>query len=277
MAAGASTCEDSKVATLERFQLTAVNLAKASENRMHDDAVAKTYGFEGGLVPGVTVFGYMSHLAVTRWDRAFLERGLIEATFVKPVYDGDRVVVTAEEAGDSIEIEVVARDNVCATGRAALPAVPEAVASADLTALEPVPQRRPVDGRSYVPGARLGTASYTLTVDGLENLLTGLSERHPSYAAEKLTHPCYILQLMNRVLMDNAILGPWIHTSSTVRFLSTAQATDALTACATVTGNYERKGHKFVELDGLVVANSATPIAHCQHTAIYQPRGAGSL
>lgn len=146
------------MATLKPFQLTAVNLAKASENKMHDDAVAKTYGFEGGLVPGVTVFGYLSHPAVARWGRAFLERGLVEATFVKPVYDGDTVVVAAEEAGDSIDIEVVARETVCAT----------------------------------------------------------------------------------------------------------------------VTGNYERKGHRFVELDGLVVANRATPIAHCQHTAIYQPRGARS-
>lgn len=264
------------MALLEPFHLTAVNLAKASENKMHDDAVARTYGFDGGLVPGVTVFGYMTHLAVAQWGRAFLERGLIDARFVKPVYDGDSVVVTAEAAGDGINIEVTAHGDVCATGRAALPAVPGTVAAADLTAVEPAAHRRPVDARSYVPGARLGTASYTLTVDGLAALLTGLSENHPSYAADKLTHPTYVLQLMNKVLMDNAILGPWIHTGSTVRFLATAKATDGLTACATVTGNYERKGHRFVELDGVVLANGTTPVAHCQHTAIYQPRGAES-
>ena len=28
----------------------------------------------------------------------------------------------------------------------------------------------------------------------------------------------------------------------------------------------------FVELDGLIVANGMTPVAHCQHVAIYQPR-----
>ncbi len=39
-----------------------------------------------------------------------------------------------------------------------------------------------------------------------------------------------------------------------------------------VAGNYERKGHKFVELDGIIVANGSTPIAHFQHVAIYQPR-----
>ena len=260
------------MALLAPFHLTAVNLAKASENKMHDDAVARRFGFEGGLVPGVTVFGYMSHLAVTKWGRVFLERGLIEARFLTPVYDGDSVVVTAEEAEDGIEIEVEARGTICATGRAALPEAPATVALADFPVTEPVPERRPVDGRSYVPGGWLGTASYTLTEAGLSNLLAGLSEKHPIYAAEKLAHPCYILQLMNKILMDNAILGPWIHTSSTVRFIAPAAATDGLTACATVTGNYERNGHRFVELDGLVLANSDTPVAHCQHAAIYQPR-----
>ena len=47
---------------------------------------------------------------------------------------------------------------------------------------------------------------------------------------------------------------------------------DELTARAQVTGNYEKKGHRFVELDALVVANGRTPLAHCQHIAIYQPR-----
>ena len=56
---------------------------------MHDDTVAKRYGFSGGLVPGVDVMAYMMHLPVAKWGRAFLERGLIEARFVKPVYDGE--------------------------------------------------------------------------------------------------------------------------------------------------------------------------------------------
>ena len=43
-------------------------------------------------------------------------------------------------------------------------------------------------------------------------------------------------------------------------------------ATTVLTGNYEKKGHRFVELDALVVANGRTPLAHCQHIAIYQPR-----
>ena len=41
---------------------------------------------------------------------------------------------------------------------------------------------------------------------------------------------------------------------------------------AVVTANYERKGHRFVELDVLVSAGQKTPIARIGHIAIYRPR-----
>ncbi len=79
-------------------------------------------------------------------------------------------------------------------------------------------------------------------------------------------------RMMNKVLVDNAMLGPWIHVGSRMRLLSVGKAGDELTVRAKVTGNYEKKGHRFVELDALVIANGTTPLAHCQHIAIYQPR-----
>ena len=56
--------------TLQPHCVSAVNLAKNSENRMHDDSVARRFGFKGGLVPGVDVFAYMSHMPVMKWGRA---------------------------------------------------------------------------------------------------------------------------------------------------------------------------------------------------------------
>ena len=41
---------------------------------------------------------------------------------------------------------------------------------------------------------------------------------------------------------------------------------------AKILANYEHKGHHFVELDGVIVANGQTPIARVAHTAIWQPR-----
>ena len=69
-----------------------------------------------------------------------------------------------------------------------------------------------------------------------------------------------------------SVLGPWTHVGSRMQILSAARIGDELTTRAEVTGNDEKKGHRFVELDALVLANGKTPLAHCWHTAIYQPR-----
>ena len=44
---------------IEPYRVSAYNTSKHSENKMHDDTVAKRYGFSGGLVPGVDVMAYM--------------------------------------------------------------------------------------------------------------------------------------------------------------------------------------------------------------------------
>ena len=107
---------------LEAHRVQAYNTAKLSENKMHDDTVARRFGFSGGLVPGVDVMAYMMHLPVRRFGRAFLERGLIEARFLKPVYDGETAVVAATENDGVLSIEVESRGELCATGSASLPA-----------------------------------------------------------------------------------------------------------------------------------------------------------
>jgi acyl dehydratase len=242
---------------LESYRVTAHNTSRQSENKIHDDAVAQRFGFRGGLVPGVDVFAYMIHLPVAKWGRAFLERGLIEARFVRPVYDGEVADLTGEEHGGVLSIEVASRGELCATGSASLPAVAE---------------RRPVSPMSYEPGKWLGTMPRAWAGDAATEYLTDIREREPIYARDGLGHPGLLQRVMNKVLVDNAILGPWIHVGSRMQLLAAARSGDVLTARAKVTGNYEKKGHRFVELDALVVANGRTPLAHCQHLAIYQPR-----
>ena len=54
-------------ALIEPYRVLAFNTAHDSENKIHDDATARRFGFGGGLVPGVDVYGYMTHLPVMRW------------------------------------------------------------------------------------------------------------------------------------------------------------------------------------------------------------------
>jgi acyl dehydratase len=257
---------------LETHVVEAFNTAKSSENKMHDDTVARRYGFAGGLVPGVDVMAYMMHLPVKRWGRAFLERGLIEARFVKPVYDGETAEVQGAELEGELAIDVESRGELCATGSASLPLAAPAIALADYSDVGPVAERKPVGASSFAVGEWLGTAPHAWPGETGASYRADIRETDPIYAREGLGHPGLLQKVMNRLLVDNVILGPWIHVGSRMQMLSVLQPDDEITARAKVIGNYEKKGHRFVELDALVVANGVTPLAHCHHVAIVQPR-----
>jgi len=64
--------------------------------------------------------------------RAFLERGLIEARFVKPVYDGETADVTGEESDGGLAIRVESRGQLCHRS-ASLPASAPAVSISDFS------------------------------------------------------------------------------------------------------------------------------------------------
>lgn len=96
------------------YTITAHNPATGSENRIHADDVARRYGFRGGLVPGVTVYGYVATgLAGPDW----VARGGAEVRFRKPCYEGDLLEI---DLGPDGAIEVRSRGEVCATGRASV-------------------------------------------------------------------------------------------------------------------------------------------------------------
>ncbi len=71
------------------LRLVARNSATESENRIHADDVARRHGFRGGLVPGVTIYGYMMQ-AVSEAPQ------FARVRLRKPVFDGDELVITRE-------------------------------------------------------------------------------------------------------------------------------------------------------------------------------------
>ncbi|MGJ4925672.1 hypothetical protein ACQR1I_10155 [Bradyrhizobium sp. HKCCYLS2038] len=257
---------------LAPYAVEAFNTAKQSENKMHDDSVARRFGFAGGLVPGVEVLAYMLHQPVAHWGRAFLERGLIEARFIKPVYDGEMAEVVAQETADGLALEVMSQGQLCATGSASLPAAVPKVTLADYRDVPPATVRPPIGADSFAVGSWLGTAPRAWPGPAATMYLDEIRERDPIYANEHVGHPGMLQRVMNRLLVDNVVLGPWIHVGSRMQLLSVIADTDEITARGRVVANYEKKGHRFVEIDALVVANGDRPLARCHHVAIYQPR-----
>jgi acyl dehydratase len=258
--------------TISPYHVQAYNTAKASENKIHDDATAQRFGFKGGFVGGVNVYAYMTHLPLQHWGRAWLERGTGEARFAKPVYENDIAEVTATEDPDGIALQVNSVGVLCATGRAALPALRPVISLDDFKSIPPRSERVAADEGSLHVGDWLGMAPMPITAALQAQDIEDVRETDPLYRTEGLVHPGMILRCCNWALSHNVLLPAWIHMGSVVQNLGLARVGDTLNVRARVTRNYEHKGHKWVELDALVVANETAPIARVTHGAIYRPR-----
>ena len=256
------------------YTVEAYNLSHASENKIHDDTVAQQLGFTGGLVPGVEIFAYATHPAVDHWGAAFLERGRMQCRFGKPVYDGRTAEVTGSLTGDgALDITVESDGVQCASGRAELAgSAPAAPNPGDYVASVPPAERPPADQKSLAIGTVLGIAPETLTAEIADQYLVDTRETSPVYRDLGVAHPGWLLRLCNMALKDNVALPPWIHVGSDIQFFSHGKIGNPLSVRATVTDNYERKGHRFVDMDCLVLAANERPVAQVKHTAIYQLR-----
>jgi MaoC like domain len=251
------------------YKVEANNLASASENKIHDDRVARQFGFSGALVPGVDVYAYACHLIVDRLGPAWLDHGRSECRFLKPVYHGCIAQVSAMEEDRQLTFKVESEGNLCVAGTADLDggAAPP-LSDYELRPLPAIPP--PADETTLAAGIGLGTSRFEASADANRDYLLGIRETDELYARMGLVHPGLVLRLCNYVLMGNVILGPWIHTGSSVENFSASRTGDLLSARARVSNNFERKGHRYVELDVLVIANEERPIARVRHTAIYR-------
>ena len=254
-------------------RVEAFNTAKESENRIHDDSVARRFGFTGGLVPGVDVYAYMTHPPVARWGRAWLEHGTAECRFGKPVYDGEIAVVSAAPMSEGMTLSVDSQGTQCATGAAALP---PAQAAPDLAqwSVPPAPpeNRPPADAASLAEGRWLGVRPIDANADFAGKYYAAVRETDPLYIRAGLIHPGLILRLCNWALTQNVVLGPWIHVGSSVQNFAAGRVGDALSVRARIVRNYTHKGHRFLDLDALILANDRLALARVAHTAIWLPR-----
>jgi hypothetical protein len=261
------------------YEVHAYNTATASNNKIHDDAVASRFGFTGGLVPGVDVYAYLTHLPAEQWGLDWLERGTMQGRFFSPVYDGDVVTVDVVEhserdGGPLVRLELKnSAGDVCATGEAGLPDRPPAEPP-EASLWRDVPQSKappPASALSLPVGTAFGLGEHGFHADKAGEYLDDVRESLPLYREQRIAHPGWLLRDANYVLAENVRLGPWIHVSSATQHFGLVRDGAVVQTRALVTREWEHKGHGFVELDVAVLADG--DVAHrVMHTAIYAPR-----
>jgi len=264
---------------LPEYRVKARNTSATSDNKIHDDATARRYGFRGGLVPGVTVYGYLTEPLVAALGPAWLERGTASVRFQKPVLEGEELAVTGavtarDPRGATLAVTGATADAPeAATLAATLPAGSPTPVNAALYRAAPLPEPRPEATREHLASLEtLGTPVITYDAAAAAEWLEKVADPLPLYRGrDGWVHPAFFLHQANKALSLNVHLGPWIHAGSIVRHLGGARVGEALATRGRVRSLFEKKGREFVELDLLIVAGArARPVAHVLHTAIFR-------
>jgi hypothetical protein len=236
------------------FRVCAHNAAHDSENKIHDDHVAVQYGFRGGLVPGVTVYGYMVPAILERLGRDWLERGVVVFRLHAPCYEGDAVVTRCDGSTITAEDE---SGSLYASGTVSMGENREG--EPRLLPSHPLPSAdsRPVaSSQTVLPRLPLGSICQTLDV------------------AVEAEIPERLLRMANEILVRNFRMSPWIHAGSEVRHHRLARCGQEIAVTGVIQECFERKGREFA-VAGITMSaddegRGSQLVATVRHTFIYE-------
>ena len=264
---------------LPAHTLTAHNDAAASANKIHDDTVAQQYGFRGGLVPGVSVYAYMTYPLVHSFGEAWLTRGTAQVQFAKPIYEGDQITVTGTvntvvESEMRFDLASTNADGVaCGVGTAALPTTSGiAPDPAEIPVGPRQAPRVPISWDAVIVGQALPLLTLTVTQqDNEEYCHTHTDDLALYRGARGFVHPGILLRQCNRIFSEHFILGPWIHVASDITTYRHCQVGEALEVRGVSVQKFEKKGHEFVVLD-ILIRTAGEAVQRVKHTCIFRPR-----
>ncbi len=261
-----------------RYEVRTRNTHAASENRMHSDDVAASYGFKGALVPGVTVFSHMTQPLIARHGAAWLARGWAEVAFLKPAYDGDLLVVQGTRDADGGYALNCVNDAGVELARmtAGLRETPPVIDARSTLPPAPPREKQLVTWELMEAGVPFPVLEWNSTRDENLEWCDGARDELSIYreGATPLLHPGLLLRQANLALRNRFTLPAWIHTASRIQFNSAAHAGDSLEVRAVPEEKWRHKGHEFVRLY-VCVRRGEQVLAEIMHTAIFQPRKAG--
>ena len=246
---------------------TARNYSEESENRIHSDGAARTYGFDAALVPGVAVFGHMTRPLVESLGADWLGGHSADIRLIKPAYDGDALAIEhSEEAGEHV-VRCTARGVLLSEMRSSVGIPP-------LDAMAAVPGGDPVDDHPEIAWDVIHVGepfpAFRWTPDMEEHVVyaTQVDDDLPIWRGN-LLHPHAILSTANRALSNRFRLPAWLHVGSRILFREPIHIGDEIEVRAVPVEKWRRKGHEFIELYVAYVTDGGVK-TEIRHTAIFK-------
>src|SRR3712207_2813471 len=75
------------------------HVIEEAANKIHDDDVARQFGFTGALVPGVELFARITTPLVEAWGREFLSGGRVDVRFRRRFSAGEGLLAEGADGG----------------------------------------------------------------------------------------------------------------------------------------------------------------------------------
>ena len=267
---------------LPEYRVRALIDAADSDNRLQDDEYARRHGFRAGLVPGSSIFAYVSRTLVEFLDKDWLERGSAEVRFVRPVHSGEelriggRVCAVSKEGDVSIDFQASNNQGTpCGIGVAQLPV--------RAPAPEPCPGdypagraklNRPISLETLKIGECLTPVSSQFNWNvHWQYCQKSIRDHHPLY--RKILHPGWVVNRASRILAANYAIQAWIDVSCRVQNFHLQEEECVVETRGRVQDKFERGGDHFIVLD-LAVFTPAFCLQTIRYTAIFRiaPRAA---
>lgn len=253
------------------------NDATATENKIHSDDVARKYGFRGGLVPGVTVFGHMTYPLVTAFGERWLAKAVGEVRLLKPAYEGEALNVETASDGAGYLVtarndagEVLARLTTHIPDRAPAPdprwrtAPATANPARSEIATADILVDRPLAALPLRPEMADNLAIAALLSDDLQ-----IYSRPPLDIVASPVHPLWFARACNRAFTARWIMPAWIHVGTEFVMHRPLRVAQDVQVRAMPTRVWAHKGHEFATLY-LAFLSDGDLAAEALHTAIYK-------
>jgi hypothetical protein len=276
---------------INNWAATAFNQVPHSANEIHGDKVAKDFGFEGGLVPGVTVSAYLIHPAIDAWGLEFVSRGHAHVRVVSPLYDAENFQIRVDEASKLDEkatsyTAVLSRPDGTVSANAEIhlanaeqlvspPTMRgDTIADRETPAVEAIPENMGLLKKNGCHAFKFHwhedheMRTYLQNSADMPQLLR-IGDRGDGYA-----NMSFILGCSNWVLARVAHMNPWVHLETTSQNFMPIPFDTKLIAEMEVLDFYSKKGHEFVDVRvNLFNADSEKCHSSIDLRAIYKLRG----
>ncbi|MBT5775023.1 MAG: hypothetical protein HOH95_11675 [Dehalococcoidia bacterium] len=246
-------------------------------NAIHSTEGAKDYGYKAALVGGVTVWGWATPTILEALGERWLQDGWAKIRFRRPTYPGDELTVRVEQndAG-SWDFRMTKPDGEDAlageVGLGKAEWFPE-LTQAERTTAEERPDQLPQMTLDLAKAA--GDIRPMATEISVEEALEYALEKQrtdlPLFVSDHpRVHPGWIAGRMIRLLHHTFDYGPAIHAGSHIQHLAPFEAGQTITQAARIVDAYERKGHHYAVVDGMLLGEDGTELVRLRHTTIFQ-------